>query len=241
MELDALAFGAHADDVELACGGTLIALAGLGHKTGVVVLTRGEMGTRGSARIRAREFAASARIMGLKARRMLDIPDGRVEVTWVNKLKIIRVLRAYRPRIVFAPYWVDRHPDHEQTSHLVQEAAYLAGLVKVKTGQPPFRPLKVVYYPSRFEFTPSFVVDVSGAHGQKMKAVRAYKSQFHAQGRDEAECDGTLIGRPDFLESVETRDRHYGVSIGAKFGEPFLVREAIKLRDPVEFFGPEVP
>ncbi len=239
MDLDALAFGAHADDVELACGGTLAALAALGHKTGVVVLTRGETGTRGNAGIRAREFAESARLLGLTARRMLDIPDGRVEVTWTNKLKIIRVLRSYRPKVVFAPYWVDRHPDHEQTSHLVRQSSYLAGLVKIKTGQPPFRPNKIIYYPSRFEFTPSFIVDISGSHEQKMKAVRAYKSQFHVRGRAEPENDGTLIGRPDFLESIETRDRQYGGYIGSKYGEPFLVREAIKLKDPVEFFGPE--
>jgi len=239
MELDALAFGAHADDVELACGGTLVALGACGHKTGVVVLTRGEMGTRGSTQIRAREFADSARIMGLAAHRMLDIPDGRIEVTWTNKLKVIKVLRAHRPKIVLAPYWVDRHPDHEQTSHLVHQSSYLAGLIKVETGQPPFRPHKVIYYPSRFEFTPSFIVDISASHDQKMKAVRAYKSQFHAQGRAEPESDGTLIGRPDFLEGIVARDRHHGGKIGVKYGEPFLVREAIKLKDPVEFFGPE--
>jgi len=239
MELDALAFGAHADDVELSCGGTLVALAARGHKTGAVVLTRGEMGTRGSAKIRAREFADSARIMGLSARRMLDIPDGRVEASWTNKLKIIKVLRAYRPKIVLAPYWIDRHPDHEETSHLVRQAAYLSGLVKIETSQAPFRPYKVIYYPSRFEFTPSFIVDISGAHDQKMKAVRAYKSQFHSLDRAEPESDGTLIGRPDFLEGIEARDKYYGAKIGAKFGEPFLVREALKLNDPVDFFGPE--
>jgi len=239
MELDALAFGAHADDVELGCGGTLVTLAALGHKTGVTVLTRGEMGTRGSARIRAREFAASAKIMGLAAHRMLDIPDGRVEVTWTNKLKIIKVLRAHRPKVIFAPYWVERHPDHEQTSHLVRQAAYLSGLVKIETGQLPFRPHKVIFYPGRFGLTPSFIVDITGAHEQKMKAVRAYKSQFHREDRAEPGSDGTLIGRPDFLESIEARDRLYGGQIGAKYGEPFLVREAIKVNDPVEFFGPE--
>jgi bacillithiol biosynthesis deacetylase BshB1 len=239
MDLDALAFGAHADDVELACGGTLIALAGLGHKTGVIVLTRGEMATRGSVEIRAQEFTNSARIMSLTAHQMLDIPDGRVEVTWTNKLKIIEALRAHKPRIVFAPYWVDRHPDHEQTSHLVRQAAYLAGLKKLETGQPPFRPHKVIFYPSRFEFTPSFIVDISAYQKKKMKAVMAYRSQFHGRDNDESKSEGTLIGRPEFLERIETRDRQYGGCIGVKYGEPFFVREAIKLKDPVEFFGPE--
>jgi bacillithiol biosynthesis deacetylase BshB1 len=197
------------------------------------------MGTRGSARIRAREFAGSARILGLAAHRMLDIPDGRVEVSWTNKLKIIKVIRAYRPKIVFAPYWADRHPDHEETSRLVRQAAYLSGLVKIETSQTPYRPRKVIYYPSRFEFTPSFIVDISGAHEQKMKAVRAYESQFHSLDRAEPENDGTLVGRPDFLEGIEARDKCYGAKIGARFGEPFLVREALKITDPVEFFGPE--
>jgi bacillithiol biosynthesis deacetylase BshB1 len=239
MELDALAFGAHADDVELSCGGTLVRLAGLGRKTGVVVLTRGEMATRGSAKTRAQEFAAAAEILGLAAHEMLDMPDGRVEVTWENKLKIIGILRAHRPKIVFAPYWVDRHPDHEQTSHLVRHAAYLSGLSKLDTGPPPFRPHKVIYYQTRFEFTPSFIVDVSDTHERKMKAVRAYGSQFHRPGLAGSETEETLIGRPEFLETIETRDRHYGAHIGAKYGEPFLVREAIKVADPVGFFGPE--
>jgi bacillithiol biosynthesis deacetylase BshB1 len=239
MDLDALAFGAHADDVELACGGTLIALAALGYKTGVVALTRGEMATRGSVEIRAQEFKNSAEIMGLAAHQMLDIPDGRVEVTWENKLKIIKVLRASKPRIVFAPHWVERHPDHEQTSHLVRQAAYLAGLKKLETGEPPFRPHKVIYYQSRFEFAPSFIVDISGSHEQKMKAVMAYKSQFFSQDQAESGNEETSIGRPEFLDRVETRDKLSGAKIGVKYGEPFLVREAIKLKDPVAFFGPE--
>jgi len=175
----------------------------------------------------------------LTVHQMLDIPDGRVEVTWENKLKIIAILRAHKPKIVFAPYWVDRHPDHEQTSHLVRQAAYLAGLKKIETGEPPFRPHKVIYYQTRFEFTPSFIVDISGAHEQKMKAIRAYESQFHRPGQAESAKEETLIGRPEFLDSVEIRARHYGMHIGAKYGEPFLIREAIKLEDPVGFFGPE--
>jgi bacillithiol biosynthesis deacetylase BshB1 len=239
MDLDALAFGAHADDVELGCGGTLVKLAGLGHKTGIAVLTRGEMATRGTAETRAQEFAASAAILGLTAREMLDIPDARVEATWENKLKVIGVLRAYRPRIVFAPYWIDRHPDHEQASVLVRHSAYLAGLQKIETGRPPFRPHRVIYYQTRFEFAPSFIVDTSETHEQKMKAVRAYGSQFHRPDESGPRHAETLIGRPEFLESVETRARHYGAQIGAKYGEPFLVREALRLADPVEFFGPD--
>jgi len=241
MTLDALAFGAHADDVELSCGGTLIKLAGMGYKTGVVALTRGETGTRGSAEIRAREFAQAAEVMGLAVHKMLDIPDGQVEVTWENKLKIIAEIRAYKPRIVFAPHGIDRHPDHENASQLVRASVYLAGLKKVETVEEAFRPVKVVFCQSRFEFAPSFIVDITDAHPQKMNAIRAYASQFHRPDQPESTpaSGETLIGRPEFLELIEARDRRYGAQIGVKYGEAFLVREALRVDDPVAFFGPE--
>ena len=239
MKLDALAFGAHADDVELACSGTIIKLGASGYKTGVITLTRGEMATRGSAEIRAQEFAQSAKIMGLASHKMLDIPDGRIEVTWENKIKIIKEIRTYKPRIVFTPYWVSRHPDHEKTSHLVREAAYLSGLKKLKTDQKPYKPYKIIYYQTRFEFKPSFIVDISDFHAQKMKSILSYKSQLHHQDKAEFGDDETLLSRPEFLDRIETRDKQYGTYIGVKYGEPFLVREAIKINDPVDFFDKE--
>jgi bacillithiol biosynthesis deacetylase BshB1 len=239
MKLDALAFGAHADDVEMACSGTIIKLGALGYKTGVIPLTRGEMATRGSAEIRAQEFAQSAEIMGLASHKMLDIPDGRIEVTWENKIKIIREIRTYQPRIVFAPYWISRHPDHEKTSHLVREAAYLSGLKKLKTDQESYRPYKVIFYQTRFEFKPSFIVDISDFHAQKMKSILSYKSQFHHKNKAKSGEDETLLSRPEFLDRIETRDRQYGTYIGVKYGEPFLVREAIKINDLVDFFDGE--
>jgi len=243
MSLDVLAFGAHADDAELACGGTLIKLASRGYKTGVIALTQGETGTRGSAEIRAREFAAAAGWMGLDVHKMLDIPDGRVEVTWENKLKVITEIRSYRPRLVLAPYWVDRHPDHENASQLVRAAAFLAGLKKIETGQEPFRPVRVVFCQGRFDFSPSFVVDISEVHDRKMKAIAAYESQFHRPGEPSAELNPgsgeTLIGRPEFLGHIVARDRRFGAQIGVDFGEPFLVREALRVDDPVAFLGPE--
>ncbi len=236
MKLDALAFGAHADDVEMACSGTIIKLGALGYKTGVTTLTRGEMATRGSAKIRAHEFAQSAKIMGLASHNMLDIPDGRIEVSWENKIKIIKEIRAYKPRIVFAPYWVSRHPDHEKASHLVREAAYLSGLKKLKTDQESYRPYKVVYYQTRFGFKPSFIVDISDFHARKIKSILCYKSQFHHKNKAKFGKDETLLSRPEFLDRIETRDKQYGMYIGVKYGEPFLVREAIKIYDPVDFF-----
>lgn len=239
MEIKALAFGAHADDIELACSGTIIKLGAAGHKTGVITLTQGEMATRGSAEVRKQEFTEASKIMGLTIHKMLDIPDGRVEVSWENKLKIIQEIRTYKPGIVFAPYWVARHPDHEKTSYLVREAAYLAGLKKLDTGQEPFRPFKVIYYLTRFEFKPSFIVDISEFHEQKTASILAYKSQFHHPDKAEFGDQETMLSKPDFLERIKTRDRHYGMYIGVKYGEPFLIRESLKMDDPVEFFGPE--
>jgi len=239
VKLDVLAFGAHADDVELACSGTIIKLGALGYKTGVITLTRGEMATRGSTKIRAQEFAQSAEIMGLASHKMLDIPDGRIEVTWENKLKIIKEIRTFKPRIVFTPYWVSRHPDHEKTSYLVREAAYFSGLKKLKTDQEPFRPYKVIYYQTRFEFKPSFIVDISDFHEKKMKSILSYKSQLHHKDNVEFGDDETLLSRPEFLDRIKTRDKQYGTYIGVKYGEPFLIREAIKINDPVDFFDAE--
>ena len=239
MKLDALAFGAHADDVELACSGTLIKLGLLNYKTGVVALTKGEMGTRGSVEIRAEEFAESGKSMGLAVQKMLDIPDARVEVTWENKLKIIQAIREYQPRIVFAPYWVTRHPDHEQTSRLVRESAYLAGLKKVDTGQEPHRPQQVIYYQEVFEFKPSFIVDISATHERKVQAIMAYKSQFHHRDKGDYGNAETPISTPEFLDRITNRDRHYGDMIGVEFAEPFLVRESMIVNDPVAYFGSE--
>lgn len=239
IELDILAFGAHADDVELACSGTVIKLGSLGYKTGVITLTQGEMGTRGDAETRQHEFQESGKIMKLSVHKMLDMPDGHVEVNWDNKLKIIKEIRTYRPKIIFAPYWIVRHPDHEAASHLVREASFLAGLKKLETNQEAHRPYKVFYYQSRFEFEPSFIVDISDFHDIKMKAILAYKSQFHHEEKEKFGTDETTISHPEFLDRIITRAKQYGSYIGVKYGEPFLTREAIRIDDPVKHFGPE--
>jgi len=241
MQLDALAFGAHPDDVELTCAGTLIKLANRGYRTGVCALTQGEMGTRGNAETRRQEFEAAAKIMGLATHRLLDLPDGNVQVTWENKLKVIRVLRELKPTIVFLPYWFDRHPDHGHASELVQEAAFVAGLKRIETGQEPHRPRRLLYYPCRYEFIPSFIVDISDTHERKMEAIRAYQSQFYNPELDEAGLEQTFISTPEFLEFIITRAKQYGSYIGAKYAEPFLVREPIRIDDPVALFAQEGP
>jgi bacillithiol biosynthesis deacetylase BshB1 len=236
MPLDALAFGAHPDDVELACSGTLIKLASQGYETGVIALTRGELSTRGSLEIRADEFDRAAKAMRVSAHKILDIPDGFIESSRSQKLKVIREIRTHRPRIVLAPYWADRHPDHANASVLVREAAFLAGLERIETNQDAFRPYRVVFYPCRYEFKPSFIVDISGFHDQKLRAIQAYESQFDHPEKNRFGDQETNISRPEFLEAVITRSKQYGSYIGTAFGEPFLVREPLRLDDPVEFF-----
>ncbi len=236
MQLDSVAFGSHPDDIELFCGGTLIKLASEGHKIGVISLTQGELGTRGSPEIRSREFQEAATLLKLSTHKTLDIPDGDVALNRENKLKIIREIRTYRPAVIFAPYWKDRHPDHENTSNLVREAAFLSGLKKIETDQQAHRPYKVIYYPCWFEFRPSFVVDITECHDQKIKAIQAYKSQFDHPDKSKFGDEETLISQPEFLERITTRDRYYGSSIGTTFGEPFLIREPLRLDDPIGFF-----
>jgi N-acetylglucosamine malate deacetylase 1 len=150
----------------------------------------------------------------------------------------MRVIRRHRPRLVLAPYWKERHPDHVHASQLVSEAAFYSGLGKIETGAPGFRPFRILYYVSRIEFSPSFVVDITSALEAKLQAIRCYRTQFY-HGRAEAGPGQpeTLLSRPLALEVFETISRYYGAMIGARHGEPFLMRETLELRDPVEFFG----
>jgi bacillithiol biosynthesis deacetylase BshB1 len=236
--VDVLAFGTHPDDLEIACGGTLIRLSRKGYNLVAVDLTRGELGTRGSAEIRARETAAATQRLGLSLRVNLGIPDGNIELSQENLTAVIQTIRRYRPRLILAPYREERHYDHVHASQLVSEAAFYSGLAKIDTGQKSFRPFRVLYYVSRIEFTPSFVVDISGTFEAKMEAIRCYRSQFHQEpGGSQSFEPETMISTPLALEVFETITRYYGAMIGAKHGEPFVVREALEISDPVAFFG----
>jgi len=171
--VDILAFGAHPDDVELAASGTLIRAARGGARTAVISLTRGEMGTRGTTEARAVEFDAASRLMGCSHGEMLSLPDGRLVPDEQSREAVIRKIREHRPRIILAPYWEDRHPDHPAACQIVQEASFLAGLAKRDTGQPPHRPAQLVYYMSTWEFEPSFIVDVSAVIEEKRRVLEA--------------------------------------------------------------------
>jgi bacillithiol biosynthesis deacetylase BshB1 len=236
--LDVLAVGTHPDDLEVACGGTLILLANRGHRVGAVDLTRGELGTRGSSELRTQETAAANRILKVCMRENLGLPDGNIDNNLKNRMSLIRLIRQCRPRLLLAPYWEERHYDHVHASHLVAQAAFQSGLPKIETGQESFRPFRVLFYVSRIAFRPSFVVDISETFEGKMQAIRSYRSQFH--NSEQAGLSGepqTLLSTPYALEALETLCRYYGAMIGARYGEPFLLREPLELLDPVTFFG----
>jgi len=239
LKTDILAFGAHPDDVELAAGGTLLKAARAGSATGVITLTRGETGTRGSLETRAAEFDAASRLMGLAHHEMLSLPDGRLTADEESRLAVVREIREHRPTILLLPYWEDRHPDHGAASRIVQEAAFLAGLPKLDTGQEPFRPAELVYYMSSWEFEPSFVVDISAHIEEKKSAIQAYGTQVFNPSLATGE-EQTFISSEHFWELLLARMAHYGRLIGASFAEPFRIRGLVEIADLVGAFGNRV-
>jgi bacillithiol biosynthesis deacetylase BshB1 len=224
--LDILAIAAHRDDVEQTCGGTLLKMAQRGQRTGILDLTQGEMGTRGTAEDRAREAADAARILGVGWRKALDIPDGRVENTWENRLKVASVIRETRPRVVILPYWKGRHPDHYTCSVLGYEACFLAGLAKLASGA-PHRPFKIIYATLYYDVRPTFVVDISQQFEQKFASILAYKSQFSDQeaGKDLFPAHSEIRARVDAMA------RYYGMLGGVTHAEPFLQKEVGLVED----------
>jgi len=236
--LDILAIAAHRDDVEQTCGGTLAKAAQRGQRTGILDLTQGEMGTRGTAEDRAREADDAARILGACWRHALDIPDGRVENTWENRLKVAAVIRETRPRVIILPYWKGRHPDHYTASVLGYEACFLAGLAKLDcsaaapaavgaTSLPPHRPFKIIYATLYYDIRPTFVVDISEQFEGKFASIMAYKSQFSDQdaGKD------LFPAHEEIRARVEAIARFYGMLGGVSYAEPFLQKEVGLIED----------
>jgi bacillithiol biosynthesis deacetylase BshB1 len=231
--LDILAIAAHRDDIEQTCGGTLFKMAQRGQRTGILDLTQGEMGTRGTAEDRAREATDAANILGVGWRRALAIPDGRVENTWENRLKVANVIRETRPRVVILPYWKGRHPDHYTCSVLGYEACFLAGLAKLDSRDAgatefgPHRPFKIIYATLYYDVRPTFVVDVSAQFEQKFASILAYKSQFSDQ-----EAGKDLFPAHDEIRArVDAMARYYGMLGGVTYAEPFLQKEVGLVED----------
>jgi bacillithiol biosynthesis deacetylase BshB1 len=230
MRLDVLAIGAHADDVELGCGGTVALLASHGHQVGILHLTRGEAGTRGTAAERKHEAGVAARSLGAATVEFLDFGDGALRTGQAEEDILIGVLRRFRPELVLGPAPGDRHPDHGRAHRLVADACYYSGLARRGEGE-PHRPGAVFSYMQHDPFIPSFVVDVTATWDRKLEALAAYESQLHQPGQKRDE-PLTKVASQEFRQAVEGRARHHGLVVGAAFGEPFWSHLPLAVADP---------
>lgn len=226
MTLDILAFAAHPDDAELGCGGSLILAADKGLKVSIADLSGAEMSSRGDVEMRRQEAAEASKHLGLSERHNLDLPDTKIGSDPAHRLAIVQHIRKTKPRIVLAPYWEDKHPDHAAAGRLVREACFLAGVRKAGDG-PPHRPEKIYYYMISHPFEPSFVVDISTVRDRKEAAISAYKSQFEATSKGPS----TPISQPGFMQLMEARSIWFGKMIGAAYGEPFFMPGPVPLRE----------
>lgn len=226
MKLDILVFGAHPDDVELGCGGTIIKEVQLGKKVGIIDLTRGELGTRGSADIRDIESKQATEIMGVLIRENMNFRDGFFKDDEEHKLKIIRKIRKYRPEIIITNALSDRHPDHPRSSKITIDASFLSGLEKIETDQRIWRPRAIYHYIQFNNLTPDIVVDISEQMELKIKAVRAYKTQFYNVDSKESK---TIISSKSFLESVKYRAKDLARQSNCKYAEGFIAHQFLKI------------
>lgn len=231
MKLDVMAIGVHPDDVELSCAGVLITEKRAGKTTGIVDLTRGELGTRGTAQTRSEEATAASAVLGVDVRENLEMADGFFQNDKAHQLQIVQVLRKYQPEIVLCNAPEDRHPDHGRSAKLVEEAAFLSGLVKIETFQDgvlqqPWRPKFVFNYIQDRFLQPDFVIDISDVFETKLESIRAYATQFH---NPDVEGPQTYISTPDFLDSIIYRAKMFGKMIGVKYAEGFISSKMIGL------------
>ncbi len=232
MKLDVLVFAAHPDDAELACSGTILKYTSEGKKVGIVDLTQGELGTRGSAQLRAQEAAASAEILGLAIRENLGLRDGFFLNDEFNRLKVLEALRTYQPEIVLANAFSDRHPDHGRASELINDAVFLSGLSKIATqlndqSQKPWRPRLLLHYIQDRYIQPDILMDITPYWEQKLASIRAFKSQFFDPNSSEPD---TYISSPDFLNALEARCREFGKSIQVTYAEGFTSKKLLGVK-----------
>ena len=229
-DADVLGFGAHPDDIEIGCGGTVIKLADAGRSVVLVDMVRGELGTRGSAQIREQEATAAAKLLGVTARENLELEDGNVRPTPEAKRKVAETIRRWRPQMVFLPYCEDRHPDHVCACELAYAGIFLAGLHRYETGQVAYRPDRLIYYMGWGEFEPTFVVDITAQFERKMEAIYAYSTQFKPDASPDPQTRLTSEETDWFMRS---RMGHYGSLIGARYAEAFLIRGRLAVEDPL--------
>lgn len=231
MKLDVLAIAAHPDDVELTCGGTLLKMAQKGYATGILDLTEGEMGTRGTRETRAEEAALAAKLLKVRWRGTLGVPDSDVQPTRQNKLSLAIRIRQLRPHTVILPYWEARHPDHYHTSELGYEGCFLAGLKQLPIEGEPYRPFKILYATSFEGMAPTFVVDVTKQYETRRRAILAYGSQFRPA--KSAKKPKVYLAIDELDSKMDLLARHYGQMIGVKYGEPLLQKEMMAVEDVV--------
>ena len=236
--VDLIFFGAHPDDLELSCGGTIAKSVKDGLRVGIIELTRGELGTRGTPKVREREARNAARILGVRFREHLDFGDGNMRTGRDEELQIIEIVRRCRPHLVFSMWPDDRHPDHIRAGKIVTEASFYAGLRALETGLPAHRPQATIYYPQNYLVTPSFVVDVTKTWKTKMRAIAAFKSQFYDPKSKEPP---TFIADKKFLEMIEARGRHFGALIGVEYGEAFMTKQPPKVDDVIAAYSGREP
>jgi bacillithiol biosynthesis deacetylase BshB1 len=232
MNLDLLAIAAHPDDVELSCGGTLLRMAQQGYKTGILDLTAGEMGTRGTRETRAQEAAEAGKILRVTYRGILGVPDSDVQPSRENKLLLAAKIRELLPRTVILPYWEARHPDHYHASTLGYEGCFLAGLKQLPIEGEPYRPFKILYSTSYANARPTFVVDITEQYEERHRSILAYSSQFRP--KEPATKGAVYLGLDELENEMNQLARHYGQMIGVKYGEPFLIKELMKVDDVVK-------
>ena len=224
--MDILAFSPHPDDAELGCGGSLLLASDQGLRVAIADLSAGEMSSQGTLEERQKEKEEAAERLGLCDRFLVGLPDSEIGAHPAQRLPIIQLIREQKPRIVLAPYEIDRHPDHAGASKLIKDACFLAGVRKIGSGQ-PHRPEKIIYYMIHHTFTPSVVIDISTVWDRKMAAVAAYRSQFQPDGSDFQ----TAISRPDFLRFITARAIVFGTMIGVPYGEAFFMTGPVPLRE----------
>ena len=229
--IDVLAIAAHPDDVEQTCGGTLLRMAEAGYSTGIIDMTAGDMGTRGSPEIRVAESEAAARILGVTHRENLHFPDARLENSMAGRMTVAHRIRELRPKTVILPYWEGRHPDHYRAAEIGYEACFLAGLKKIDQYTEPHRPHKIVYSSIYANVTPSFVVDISRYFEKRMESLFAYRSQYGSL----KEGENLFPDEAEIRERLSAIARFYGNLIGVKYGEPFVVKETMRIDDVVAF------
>jgi bacillithiol biosynthesis deacetylase BshB1 len=230
QQVDVLAIGAHPDDIELSCAGTLLRMQAQGCKIGIVDMTRGERGSRGNAEIRAVEAQDALKILGFEFREVLDVGDLQIQDTHENRIKVVECIRRHKPKLVFTHWGYDKHPDHEGTSELVKHAMFVAGAANFPANYEPHNPKRLLYWPSSWMMEPNVFVDVTDFYDHKIRAARAHKSQFFDPNSSDPM---TILSQPAFFERLEVRARYFGDMVGVKYAEVFYMREPIKVNDPM--------